>query len=81
METNIQVETLTMEEAISKGYTHFVEEQGSFIRKLSPSITSEERQYLREGKYFIVDKENPNHYTQTITLCFKAISKLDGEIF
>lgn len=60
METKIK--TLTMEEAIAKGYTHFVEKEGERVIKFS-SIKEDDRQYYKEGKYFIVDMETPLHYT------------------
>lgn len=56
------MEKITLEQALEKGYTHFVEEEGEHIIKLS-SITPNERQYYKEGKYFIVDMNSEMYYT------------------
>lgn len=57
-----KIETLTMEEAITKGYTHFIEEEGEKLIKFS-SIKEEDKQYYKNKKYFIVDMETPLYYT------------------
>jgi len=55
-------ETLTMEQAIERGYTHFVKEEGEIVIAFS-SITNDERVEYKEGIYFIVDMKNPLHYS------------------
>lgn len=57
-----KMETITMEEAIAKGYTHFVEEEGEMAMKFS-SVNEADRQYYKGKKCFVVDRENPLHYT------------------
>ena len=58
----IQTETMTMEQAIEKGYTHFVQEQGTSVIKFS-SINEENIKYYKEGKYFLVDMETIKYYS------------------
>ena len=59
-ETKIQ--TLTMEQAIEKGYTHFVEEEGEKVIKFS-SIDEIDKEYYRKYKCYIVDMNQPKHYS------------------
>ena len=60
MET--QIETLTMEQAIERGYTHFVEEEGEKVIKFS-SVTEDDKEYYRKYKCYIVDMNQPKHYS------------------
>lgn len=55
------METLTMEQAIERGFTHFVEEEGENCVQFS-RITEENRKYYKDGKYYVVDMETPQHY-------------------
>ncbi len=60
MET--KTETLTMQEAVEKGFTHFIEEEGEFIHKFS-SINNDDIQYYKDKKCFIIDMKTPLHYS------------------
>ena len=71
-------ETLTMEQAIENGYTHFIEEEGESIVKFS-SIKEEDRQYFREKKYFIVDMKTPLNYTISADTIKELISEYVGK--
>lgn len=51
-----------MEEAIERGYTDFIEEEGEKMEKFS-NILNVEREWYKEKRYFIIDKENPLHYS------------------
>ncbi len=56
-------ETLTMEDAIAKGYTHFTEkEEGTKVIAFK-KITENDRQYYKNNKYCVVDMNDPIHYT------------------
>lgn len=57
-----KMETITIEEAIAKGYTHFGEEESESIFELS-SVTESDRQYYKGKKCFIIDRENPVYYS------------------
>jgi len=72
-------ETLTMEQAIENGYTHFIEEEGESIVKFS-SIKEEDRQYFREKKYFIVDMKTPLNYTISADTIKELISEYVGKL-
>lgn len=56
------METLTMEQAIAKGYTHFMEEEGEYVKKFS-SIKDDDREYYKTSKCYIMDMKTPLHYT------------------
>lgn len=49
-----------MEQAIEKGYTHFIEEDGTRLEKFS-EVNDENRKYY-DKVYFVVDMETPMHY-------------------
>ncbi len=61
METETKLETLTKEEAIAKGFTHFVEEEGEHIVKLD-SVEEVDKEYYKERTCYIVDMTNPKSY-------------------
>ncbi len=69
-----KIETLTKEEAITKGYTHFVEEEGDRVVNLT-SITEEDCQYYRDKKCYIVDMNSPMHYTISADTIKELISE------
>lgn len=60
MET--KTETLTMEQAIEQGYTHFVEEEGESIIKFSDMQNDRDFYKGASPKYFLVDNKNPIQY-------------------
>ena len=60
MEDNI--ETITMEEAIARGYTDFVEEEGEQTVSFE-NLTEEDKEYYRTKKCYIVDLNTPKYYS------------------
>jgi len=55
------METITIEQAIERGFTHFVEEEGENVIPFK-RITEDQRKYYKDGKYYIVDMTEPMHY-------------------
>jgi hypothetical protein len=58
------MEKLTMEQAIEKGYKHFVEEEGENVIAFK-KINEHNREYYKEGNYYLVDMNAPIHYSLT----------------
>ncbi len=61
----------TMEQAIEEGYTHFLELEGENLLKFR-NINPNDRQYFKEGEYYLVDMKSPVHYS----IDAKTISEL-----
>lgn len=72
MET--KTETLTMDEAIAKGYTHFIEFEGESLLKFK-NIRPEDRQYFKEGEYYLIEMDKPIHYSIDANTIAEIISE------
>jgi len=69
-----KTEVITIEEAIAKGYTHFVEEEGEKAMKFS-SIAPSDRQYYKGKKCFVVDEKSPIFYSISADTIKELISE------
>lgn len=56
------MEKITMQQAIEKGYTHFIEDGGERLIKFE-SIKPEDIEHFKESKFYIVDMQNPYYFT------------------
>ena len=55
-------EKLTVEQAIEKGYTHFIEEEGERLEKFS-SLDDFNKERFKTKICFLVDMSAPYHYS------------------
>lgn len=58
----MRTEKLTVEQAIEKGYTHFIEEEGERLEKFS-SLDDFNKEYFKTKVCFLVDMSAPYHYS------------------
>lgn len=56
------MEILTLAEAIEKGHTHFIEEEGERLEEFA-KLDEFNKEYFKTKKCFIVDMQNPQHYS------------------
>jgi hypothetical protein len=56
------MEILTLEEAIKKGHTHFIEEEGERLEEFA-QLDDFNKEYFKTKRCFIVDMQNPQHYS------------------
>lgn len=56
------MEIITLEEALMRGYTHFITEYSPKIVAFK-KLTEDDIQYYRTKKCFIIDRQNPISYS------------------
>ena len=72
------MEQITKQKAIELGYTHFCEEGGDALLKLS-DVIDENKSEFKNVKCFLVDMENPNHYKITAEVIRDLVSDYIGD--
>jgi len=55
------METITVEEAIKRGYTHFLQETESNLQQLK-DVTEEDAEIMQKYEHYIVDMTKPKYF-------------------